>query len=30
MDFATDRLNDPSLLEANRKALFLQAIADKV
>lgn len=28
-DFATDRLNDPSLLEANR-ALFLQAVADKV
>jgi len=29
LDFATDRLNDPSLLEANR-ALFLQAVADKV
>ena len=27
-DFATDRLNDPSLLEANR-ALFLQAVAAK-
>jgi len=29
LDFATDRLNDPSLLEANR-ALFLQAVAGKV
>ncbi|MEO7859757.1 MAG: glycosyltransferase [Nitrospirales bacterium] len=28
-DFAANRLNDPSLLEANR-ALFLQAVADKV
>ncbi len=28
LDFATDRLNDPSLFEANR-ALFLQAVADK-
>jgi glycosyltransferase involved in cell wall biosynthesis len=28
LDFATDRLNDPSLLEANR-ALFLQAVVDK-
>jgi glycosyltransferase involved in cell wall biosynthesis len=29
LDFATERLNDPSLLEANR-ALFLQAVAEKV
>jgi hypothetical protein len=29
LDFATDRLNDPSLLNANR-ALFLQAVDDKV
>lgn len=29
LDFAANRLNDPSLLEANR-ALFLQAVADKV
>jgi hypothetical protein len=29
LEFAIDRLNDPSLLEANR-AVFLQAVADKV
>jgi glycosyltransferase involved in cell wall biosynthesis len=29
LDFATNRLNDPSLLDANR-ALFLQAVADKI
>lgn len=29
LDFAIERLNDPSLLEANR-SLFLQAVADKV
>lgn len=29
LDFATDRLNDPSLLEANR-VLFLQAVTEKV
>jgi glycosyltransferase involved in cell wall biosynthesis len=28
LDFATDQLNDPSLLEANR-AVFLQAVVDK-
>ena len=28
LDFATERLNDPSLLEANR-ALFLLAVDDK-
>jgi hypothetical protein len=28
LDFATDRLNDPSLPEANR-ALFLQAVVEK-
>jgi glycosyltransferase involved in cell wall biosynthesis len=29
LDFATERLHDPSLIEANR-ALFLQAVANKV